>query len=157
MTIDTLTERGVEPMDDEEISQFLTSQGFGVLGLDAGTVPYILPMSFGYDGDERLYFTYVVDEDSQKERLSAEVDKAAFLVYEATAPFQWESVTLTGTIEYLTPDRWDEFQAVKSNTWRPEALQEAEADATVRVYEYHIESREGYKHAGLPEGFKESE
>ncbi|MEF8784350.1 MAG: pyridoxamine 5'-phosphate oxidase family protein [Haloarculaceae archaeon] len=157
MTIETLMASGMEAMDREEIGQFLTSQGFGVLGLNAGAVPYLLPMSFGYDGEDRLYFTYVVDEDSQKERLSDEADKAAFLVYKAPAAFQWQSVVLGGTIEFLPPERWDEYQSVKGNAWRPDIFLEAEIDAAVRVYQFHIEEREGYKHTGLPEGFERPE
>ncbi|WP_340100808.1 pyridoxamine 5'-phosphate oxidase family protein [Salinibaculum salinum] len=157
MTIERLMTAGVETMDDEEIHQFLTNQGFGVLGLNAEAVPYLLPMSFGYDGEDHLYFTYVVDEDSQKERLTADADRAAFLVYNAPATFQWQSVALTGTIETLPPERWDEFEAVKSNAWRPDVFLEAEGDATVRVYQFHVEEREGYKHTGLPEGFEQQE
>ncbi len=157
MTIETLIQTGMETMDDEDIRQFLNNQGFGVLGLNAEETPYILPMSFGYDGEDRLYFTYVVDGDSEKERLTTASDKASFLVYKAPAAFQWQSVVLTGTIQHLPPDRWDEFQAVKSNAWRPDVLVDAEADATVRVYQFHIEHREGYKHTGLPEGFEQSE
>jgi nitroimidazol reductase NimA-like FMN-containing flavoprotein (pyridoxamine 5'-phosphate oxidase superfamily) len=157
MTIETLIASGVEAMDREEIRQFLSNQGFGVLGLTAEEVPYMLPMSFGYDGEDRLYFTYVIDEDSEKERLTAEADRAAFLVYDAPAAFQWQSVALTGTINHLPPDRWDEFQAVRANAWQPDIFKDAEAEATVRVYQFHIEDQEGYKHTGLPAGFEGAE
>lgn len=43
-------------MDDEAIDEFLTEQGVGVLSMSTDGTPYGIPLSFGYDGDDRLYF-----------------------------------------------------------------------------------------------------
>jgi hypothetical protein len=45
----------MERLGPDEIDALLRSVGYGFLGLAADDVPYVLPMSFGYDGDA-LYF-----------------------------------------------------------------------------------------------------
>lgn len=50
--------------DDGEIEQFLASRGVGVLGLPAEEDPYLVPMSFGFDGGRRLHFTYLTGSTS---------------------------------------------------------------------------------------------
>ena len=153
MTVENLTAAGMEQMDAEEIGGFLSSQGAGVLGLSDGDVPYLIPMSFGYDGEDCLYFTFVVGEDSKKQSLTHGTDRAAFLVYRAPSPFQWQSVFLTGTLERLPAEKWDDFGGVMDNAWRPEIFEQADA-ADVRVYQFTIQRRDGYKHTGLPPGFE---
>jgi nitroimidazol reductase NimA-like FMN-containing flavoprotein (pyridoxamine 5'-phosphate oxidase superfamily) len=152
MTVENLTAAGVERMDTAEIEAFLSNQGLGVLGLDAGPVPYLLPMSFGY-GDGALYFTFLLNGESRKQTLAADADGAAFLVYDATTPFQWQSVVLTGTIERLPADEWDDFAGVMDNAWRPDVFETAES-TDVAVYRFAIDTQEGYKHSGLPAGFE---
>ena len=155
MTVDELTSAGLQPMDDGEMRDFLASRGVGVLGLSTDSVPYLFPMSFGYDGEDCLYFTYVVGDSSRKQRLTEAADRATLLAYNAASPFQWQSVAVTGTIARLPDDQWDDFAGVMDNAWRPEIFENADAD--VRVYQFTIEEREGYKHTGLPPGFERPE
>jgi hypothetical protein len=56
MTIDELGEYGMQQMDDEEIETFLELQSQGVLGLPTEGAPYLIPMSYGFDGGSHLYF-----------------------------------------------------------------------------------------------------
>lgn len=154
MFVDTLEEAGVEQMSDAEIKEFLTVQGVGVLGLPNGEVPYLLPMSFGYDGDRRLYFTYLVNGESQKNSLSAQADSASFLVYQADSTFNWESVLLEGRIDKLTPAEWENLGDATDGEWRPQLLSEKSEDGAVRFYEFVIERQSGIKHTGLPPGFE---
>jgi nitroimidazol reductase NimA-like FMN-containing flavoprotein (pyridoxamine 5'-phosphate oxidase superfamily) len=155
MTIESLTEHGIEQMAGSEIESFLSNQGIGVLGLDGGAVPYLLPMSFGY-GDDALYFTFVVNGESQKERLARQTDRAAFLVYDAATPFQWQSVALTGSITRLPADEWDDFAGVMENAWRPDVFESVES-TDVQVYRLAIDRQEGYKHTAVPPGLEGSE
>lgn len=152
MTVENLEAAGMERMDAAQIDAFLTTQGVGVLGLSDGGVPYLLPMSFGYD-DGTLYFTFLVDGESRKERLVETGDSAAFLVYDAATPFQWQSVGLGGTIEAVPPAEWDDTAGVMDNAWRPDIFENADA-AEVRVYRFVVDERTGYKHTGLPAGFE---
>lgn len=153
MSLSELRELGVSPMDDAEIGQFLATQGVGVLALPDAGVPYVLPMSFGYDGEGSLYFTYVLGEDSTKARLSERADRARFLVYAADSPFQWQSVALTGTIEAIPRDQWDELAL--ENAWRPALFETADLSGGVAVYRFEIDERDGFRHTGLPPGLQE--
>ena len=51
MTVDILQAYGLEQMDEGEIADFLTNRGGGVLGLPTAGAPYLIPMSFGFDGE----------------------------------------------------------------------------------------------------------
>lgn len=120
MTVEELAEYGVNRMDDAEIRDLLLDQGMGVLGLPSEDVPYLLPMSFGFDGESRLYFTYVLGGSSRKDRLSSRNESARFLVYSADTMFVWESVLLTGTLVEVPEDEWDDIRDALAVAWQPD-------------------------------------
>ncbi|RKD88964.1 pyridoxamine 5'-phosphate oxidase family protein [Halopiger aswanensis] len=150
MTVDELREYGLLPMDDEEISGFLSSQRTGVLGLLAEDVPYLLPLSYGYDGEERLYFTYLVGSRSQKAELSEATDTARFLVYKVDTMYNWESVLLTGRLDPVPETEWDGLEELLNDIWRPSVLQSGALSGDVTIYEFRIDEQTGIKHQGLP-------
>ena len=76
-------------MDDDAIRAFLANQKMGVLGLPTDDIPYLLPMSFGFDDESTLYFTFVGGPDSRKRGLIEATDRAQFLTYTAESPFTW--------------------------------------------------------------------
>lgn len=157
MSIDELTEYGMKRMDDDEIRTFLTGQGSGVLGLSADDAPYLVPLSFGFDGESRLYFTYALGSTSQKETLTDRADTASFLVYSVEGTFNWESVLLTGTIEELPEAQWPDHEAAMENAWHPDLLEAAHTSRGVKVYALTIDEQTGIKHTGLPPGFEPKE
>jgi nitroimidazol reductase NimA-like FMN-containing flavoprotein (pyridoxamine 5'-phosphate oxidase superfamily) len=152
MALDELERVGVERMTDGEVRDFLASQGMGVLGLPAEGAPYLLPMSFGYDGDRTLYFSYLVGETSRKTDLTERASTATFLVYTASSPFVWQSVRLTGRLERVPDDAVDEVADALGNAWRPAVFEEAELERGFRVYRLPIDEQVGVKHTGLPPG-----
>ena len=159
MSIDELGDYGLVRMDDTEIDStvidsFLTSRGVGVLGPPTDDGPYLLPMPFGYGGDSRLYFTYLVSSGSRKASLSDRVDAASFLVYKADTRFNWESVLLTGTLEEVPESEWETVRDVTDDVWRPDLFATANLSAGVVVYEFLIDERSGVKHIGLPPGME---
>lgn len=154
MTVDELTDYGMVWMNDEEIRGFLLSQGMGVLGLSSEDAPYLLPMSFGFDGESQLYFTYVLGTSSRKAKLSSQSNIARFLVYSADTSFVWESVLLTGTLSEVPETEWDDVQDAMDIAWRPELFETASMTEDVKVYRFQIEERSGIKHTGLPPGFE---
>jgi hypothetical protein len=154
MSVDELQALGMEQMTDDEIRAFLSSQGVGVLGLAAEEGPYMLPMSFGYDGADRLYFTYVVGEQSRKRELSDRAETARFLVYKASSRFNWQSVVLTGTLSVVPEGEWDDVDESMANAWHPDIFESAELSGGVTVYRFAIEERVGFKQTGLPPGFE---
>jgi hypothetical protein len=154
MTVETLGEYGVERMADRAIDEFLSSQGVGVLALPGEDLPYLIPLSFGYDGESALYFTYVLGESSGKREATERSDRARFLVYAAESAFVWRSVLLTGTIEPVPEAEWESHAAAMENAWRPDLFESADAD--VELYRFAVTDRTGIRHAGLPPGFANS-
>lgn len=154
MSVEELTEYGVERMSDSEIRTFLSNQGMGVLGLPAPAEPYLVPLSFGYDGDSTVYLTYILGTTSRKEDLSERADHASFLVYKADSMFNWESVMLTGTLEELPESQWGELTDALANAWSPDVFADADLSRGIKIFSFDIEDQVGLKHAGLPAGFE---
>jgi nitroimidazol reductase NimA-like FMN-containing flavoprotein (pyridoxamine 5'-phosphate oxidase superfamily) len=152
MTVEELKRYGLEEMRDEEIEQFLESQAIGVLGLPARAQPYLVPLSYAYDGESSLYFTYVLGEESRKQRLTEQADPAPFLVYDAETMFDWQSVLLTGTFEKLPPSEWGELGDVLDTAWRPEVFTTSSTSGQTRVYEFTVTEWSGIKHTDLAPG-----
>ncbi|WP_123538192.1 pyridoxamine 5'-phosphate oxidase family protein [Halosimplex salinum] len=153
MTIDELTDFGMHEMSDDEVEGFLSTQSMGTLGLPTDAQPYLVPMSYGYDGGSRLYFYFVVGTESRKVELADRAEKAAFLVYSAETAFNWESVVLTGTLRQLPADRRGDVDEAATPTWRPELFETASESLETQIYEFRIEEWTGVRHTGLPPGF----
>ncbi len=154
MTVDDLEAYGLRRMDEPAIERFLTNQRVGVLGLSDEPVPYLLPLSFGYDGGDRLYFTYVGGAGSQKHDLTQRATQASFLVFQVDTMYNWQSVSLTGSLSSVPESEWDELESVLAGAWRPEVFAAAAGSEAVAVYAFEIEERSGLKHVGLPPGFE---
>ncbi|MBV0925506.1 pyridoxamine 5'-phosphate oxidase family protein [Halomicroarcula limicola] len=153
MTVEAMREYGLEHMTDEEMRNFLSNQRMGVLGLPATEAPYIVPISFGYDGESALYFTFVGGPDSRKRTLIEAAETVRFLTYSAQSVFNWESLILTGTVSRVPEAEWDELADVLQGVWRPEVFEAAMESEEVVVYRFDIDERTGIKHTGLPPGF----
>lgn len=151
MTVDELEEHGVEQMDEAAIHSFLADQAVGVLGLPTERLPYMLPISFGFDGEENLYFTYVVGEVSQKALVSDETNVASFLVFDAPTETHWTSVALEGTLSRVPDEEVDSVAASLESTWRPAALERASESGETRLYRFWIQNRTGIRHAESPD------
>lgn len=157
MTVEQLRDGGLTEMDDESIRSFLSAQGMGVLGLPTEDVPYLLPMSYGFDGESTFYFTFVGGPDSRKRSVIERGDGARLLVYNAQSPFNWESVLVTGSVEWVPQGEWERFAAVTETAWRPEVIEAAMESAEIAVYRLDVEEWTGIKHTGLPPGFDADE
>ena len=145
MTVDELSNYGMQRMDDEEIESFLTMQSQGVLGLPTDGAPYLLPMSYGFDGGSQLYFYYIIGAQSRKEELSTQAETASFLVYSAEM-FHWRSVLLTGTLQKLPEEEKANLTEGQTPTWRPELIETASETEETRFYVFQIEERTGIRH-----------
>ena len=155
MALEQLQDYGLEEMDEVSIHEFLRSQSTGVLGLPTKNAPYMLPMSYAYDGDSSLYFTYLLGESSRKETLSDLAERARFLVYNVETMFNWQSVILTGDLEEVPQEEWPDLEDVLTNAWQPELFQTAGASGRIKVYKLSIRSQTGIRHTGLALGFQE--
>mgnify|MGYP006276972887 FL=1 len=154
MTVDDLAEYGMEPMTDANIRSFLSSRNVGVLALAADDAPMLRPLSFWYDGDDALYFVYVLGGESRKYDLSRAVDTARFLVYSAETAFNWRSALLTGALSEVPESDLAAVLDRMDLQWRPEVFRQASLDEPTVVYRFEIADWTGIKHLGLPPGIE---
>ncbi len=146
-------------MADDRIRAFLTEQGVGTLALPDEDVPYLVPMSFGYDGESALYFAFLLfGSESRKEALSERAGSAAFLVYEARSPHEWRSVSLRGRIEAIDEDDdedeeggWADLREAMENAWHPDLFSSAEPMRGVHGYRFRIDEWTGIRQGGPSE------
>lgn len=156
MTVDTLLEYGLERMTADAVNDFLRAQQVGILGLPDRGAPYLLPLAYGYDGDDTLFFTFFVDGPSRKVSRSEDADAASFLVYRADSAFVWESVLLEGTISELPAAEWDANEADISGAWRLDLFERAESAGEIRIFAFDIQEWTGVRYAEVPRGFAAS-
>lgn len=150
MAVEELEAAGVERMDREAIDGFLRTQQSGILGLPGERAPYLIPMSYGYDGPDTLYFSFFLGPTSRKETLAAGADGARFLVYQADSTFTWQSVLLAGEIEPVPDGAGDELARLLGDAWRPALFSTDAFSRGARIYAFRISERSGLRHTGLP-------
>jgi nitroimidazol reductase NimA-like FMN-containing flavoprotein (pyridoxamine 5'-phosphate oxidase superfamily) len=148
----SLSDYGIDEMTADEVDGFLASASVGVLGLPTGDGPVLRPMSFWYDGDERLYLLYVLTDGGRKVAATDDAGAASFLVYRAETPFNWRSVFLTGTVEAVPEAEREAVEAEMELSWRPDVLERAATTTNTRLYAFDIVERTGREHLGLPSG-----
>jgi hypothetical protein len=134
-------------MTDVEIDDLLAEVGFGVLSMSLDDVPYGVPLSFGYDGGDRLYFVFVGHSDEGRKTEYAErADVVSFLAYDVVADDDWRSVIVEGSLDRITIDDWEAArEALGENGWRPQLLADVDPDQDPRVWALEIESASGRK------------
>lgn len=134
MTLDRRTE-----LSRSETDAFLGRKETGVLSLARNDEPYAIPISYGYDAAERLFFMRLVSTpDSAKRAFLGDEPQATLVVYDEAEPV-YRSVVATGTIEAvpseaLTADRIEQY----GETPRPlfEIWGEAAPDLDVALYQF---------------------
>jgi nitroimidazol reductase NimA-like FMN-containing flavoprotein (pyridoxamine 5'-phosphate oxidase superfamily) len=132
-------------MQSAEIDRLFESVGFGVLSLTRAGRPYGLPMSFGFDGEDRLYFGFVGHSDQGRKISYAEdSDWASFLAYDITSPADWRSAIAEGTIDRVRQHGWDAArEAMADNAFKPDLLSSVDRQRDPRVWVLEIEERAG--------------
>ncbi|WP_290818872.1 pyridoxamine 5'-phosphate oxidase family protein [Halovivax sp.] len=93
-------------MTCSEIDDFLGRHETGVLSLAREDVPYAIPISYGYDANERtIYVRLVSAPESEKRRFLASSPTARIVVYEeAEKGSTYRSVVANGALEEISPD-----------------------------------------------------
>jgi hypothetical protein len=154
MTVTALEGYGLNQMSDESIHEFLDAQSVGVLGLPAESGPYMVPMSYAYDGERSLYFTYLEGERSRKTELTEVAGTATFVVFSVETMFNWRSVTLQGELVAVPQRHWDDLAELLAGTWRPELFQTGGAALTVEIYRLDVDDWTGIEHTDLAPEFQ---
>lgn len=140
---------GIE-MATDEIAEFLTRQGHGVLSF-GGDVPYGIPLSFGYDVlDNRCVFQLLSGPDSKKQTALAETDTVNLVAYEWHAVDNWRSVITTGQLLPIDPNTPEVVKAAEifaeyGSVVGTEVFNRPLEELTSTWYELQIEEMSGYK------------
>jgi len=150
MTVQDLESFGMHRMDDDDIEQTLSAESVGVLGVPTDGAPMLRPLSYWFDGEDALYFVYVLVGESEKQALTDRAEVAQFLVYNVEAPFNWRSVLLTGPIEAISDVEREALEERMDIDWRPDLFERAAESETTAIFRFDIEERAGIKQLELP-------
>jgi nitroimidazol reductase NimA-like FMN-containing flavoprotein (pyridoxamine 5'-phosphate oxidase superfamily) len=91
-------------MSDEQIDDFLESEGLGTLSF-GGDPPYSIPMSYGYDAEKRVVYLHMsAYDDSEKQARLENSDSVSLVVSRYDRPDKWRSVIVDGTLTRLTDE-----------------------------------------------------
>lgn len=132
-------------MDDAEVGDVLTEVGIGVLSMSVEGVPYGVPLSFGYDGDEKLYFVFLsASTDLRKETYAEQVDTASFTTFDVDPDGSWRSVIVAGPLDRITVDEWDVArEAMADNAYQSNLFSKYELQENPNVWVLEIRDRSG--------------
>lgn len=150
MSGEELTDLDGYHMDRESAAELLASAGVGVLSLAADGESYALPMSFGYDGGERLYFVFLeVGDRNLKSEFADETTRACVTVFEADEDAEsggddWASVVAKGPVRRVETDEWDALRsALADNAWHPSLFTGSSPTGGVTGYVLRIDELTG--------------
>lgn len=99
----------MDELDDAAIDRVLSREGYGFLAMSADDVPYVVPMSFGYDGED--CFCQMSTRGRKNEVLGAN-DRVslAVLSIDPDAGIS-ESVLVEGTLAEVPPNDLEDAMA----------------------------------------------
>jgi nitroimidazol reductase NimA-like FMN-containing flavoprotein (pyridoxamine 5'-phosphate oxidase superfamily) len=129
-------------LDESEIDDVLREVGVGVLSMSADGMPYGVPLSFGYDGTDRLYFIFLgATTELRKETYAEQSEVANFTTFDINPDGSWRSVIVTGPLDRITIDEWETAQeAMADNAYQSNLLAEHELQENPNVWA--LETRE---------------
>jgi nitroimidazol reductase NimA-like FMN-containing flavoprotein (pyridoxamine 5'-phosphate oxidase superfamily) len=99
-----MTDDRTVAMADDEIDDFLGSGGTGVLSIARQNVPYSVPISYGYDPDERVFYLRLGDTPDSERRAFIEATDTARLVVHERVDDTWKSVIATGELTEVSEE-----------------------------------------------------
>jgi nitroimidazol reductase NimA-like FMN-containing flavoprotein (pyridoxamine 5'-phosphate oxidase superfamily) len=91
-------------LSDGEIDSMFGRHETGVLSLARDGEPYAVPISYGYDADERLFYLRLVSNpESEKRAFLSSTSAARLVVYEEDDPV-YSSVVAIGSLDEISRD-----------------------------------------------------
>lgn len=130
----------------DETDSILGRHETGVLSLAREDEPYAIPISYGYDVEERRFYLRLVSTpESEKRRFLASSPHARLVVYEEDDPI-YRSVVTTGTLnevprDELTVDHIDQYGDAKRPLF--EIWGESRRDLDIQLYQLEPDELSG--------------
>lgn len=137
-------------LDEHAIDDILREAGVGVLSMSAGGVPYGVPLSFGYDGQDSLYFVFLgATTELRKESYAEQSDVACFTTFEFDPDGSWRSVIVAGPLDRIRAGDWETArEAMADNAYQSNLFEGYELQENPNVWALTMEERSG--RAGEP-------
>ena len=133
-------------MTNAEIDEFLGHRETGVLSLARDDDPYAIPISYGYDGENRdLYMRLVSTPESEKRAFLESTPHCKLVIYDENDS-TYRSVIASGTLESIEPNDLTPEQIVQyGDTRRPlfEIWAEGKDALNIELYKLVPERIEG--------------
>lgn len=132
-------------LDESGIDELLTEAGVGILSMCDDGVPYGVPLSFGYDGADSIYFVFLGSTtELRKETYAEGSDVASFATFDIGPDGAWRSVIVAGPLDRITPGQWDTArEAMVDNAYQSNLLAEYELQENPNVWALEIRERSG--------------
>lgn len=102
-------------LTSNEISNILSSQVIGRLAISDGRQPYIMPVTYAYDGR----YIYCQSNEGLKLDILRKNPRVCFEIDMMTDMRNWKSVIITGHFEELKHDKAEKARAVLFNNVFP--------------------------------------
>ncbi|APX95215.1 pyridoxamine 5'-phosphate oxidase family protein [Natronorubrum daqingense] len=141
MAIDQETE-----MSDAAVDDFLGRHETGVLSLARTDDPYAIPISYGYDEEDRAFYLRLVSTPNSEKREYLESSPSARLVVYDEHGSTYRSIIATGSLENvppsaLTPEQIAQYGEAKRPLF--EIWAQSKADLDIELYRLEPDSLNG--------------
>lgn len=133
-------------MTDAAIDAFLARHETGVLSLARTDEPYAIPISYGYDDENRAFYMRLVSTPESEKRQFLDTAPSARLVVYDEQDSSYRSVIATGTLENippaeLTPEQIAQYGDARRPLFEIWAQQKDELD--IELYRLTLDSLNG--------------
>mgnify|MGYP006274709153 FL=1 len=136
-----------EEMNREETEELLYDAGWGILSLARDGVPYSIPISFGYTGED-VYFALIRSSpDDEKFEYIDRDGTARLMVTDIESRYDWRSVAVTGPVEPVGRDdeEWtDLLDSMEENAWFASDYRFASKNVGLQGWRIEPERVEGF-------------